>query len=213
MNIRILLLTLGTALPFAAAGCRGGISEAPPVHLVLDMDFQPKVKAQSASQFFADNRGMRLPVAGTVARGSLPDPKHEPDPNQPGRNPDGSYITANPVPLTLANLQHGRERFDINCAPCHGYSGHGGGNPGKIEPDFSEAHGMVGKRWPVAIPSYIASDAPNADNRVPNLSDGEMFEVITKGKATMPAYGNRIPVWDRWCIIHYTRALQRQGRQ
>lgn len=213
MNIRTLLLALCAALPLAATGCRGGISESPPVHLVLDMDFQPKVKAQSESHFFADGRGMRLPVPGTVARGSLPDPQLEPDVNQPGRNADGSFLTQNPVEQTLANLEHGRQRFDIHCAPCHGYSGQGGGNPGKVETDFSDAHGLVGKRWPVAIPSYIASDNPKADNRVPNLKDGELFEVITKGKGTMPAYGNRIPVRDRWCIIHYVRALQRQGKQ
>lgn len=207
------LMLAATALLLAAAGCRGGYSESPPVHLVLDMDFQPKVRAQSQVPFFADHRGMRLPVAGTVARGELPDARLLPDPNQPGRNRDGSYLAENPLPRTLPNLQRGRERFDIHCAPCHGQSGMGGGNPGRIETDYSQAHGMVGKRWPVAIPSFHLSSEPKADNRVPNLKDGEIFEVISKGKSTMPAYGSRIPVLDRWCIIHYFRALQQQGRQ
>lgn len=218
MNIRTALLAramlpVWAVLPLALVGCRGGVSESPPVHLVLDMDFQPKVKTQSESHFFADQLGMRLPVPGTIARGSLPDPKLEPDPNQPGKNVDGSFIAANPLPGTLANIERGRQRFDIHCAPCHGYSGQGGGNPGKVEVDFSDAHGLVGKRWPVAIPSFHASTDPKADNRVPNLTDGEIFEVITKGKGTMPPYGNRIPVRDRWSIIHYFRALQRQGKQ
>lgn len=55
-------------------GCRGGISKKPPVHLVLDMDFQQKLKAQSESTFpgWEDTRGMRLPVEGTIARGGIP---------------------------------------------------------------------------------------------------------------------------------------------
>ena len=69
-------LVLGAGL-LALTGCmRGGTSSSPPLHIVLDMDFQPKVKAQSASPLdsHTDGRGMRLPVAGTVARGSLPNP-------------------------------------------------------------------------------------------------------------------------------------------
>ncbi|GAB4136026.1 MAG: cytochrome c [Planctomycetota bacterium] len=206
----ILALSLAA---LAAGSCRGGYSEAPPVHLVLDMDFQPKVKTQSESAFFADRRGMRAHIEDTVARGSMPDPRLLPDPAKPGRDRDGSFLESNPVPATLSNLRRGRERFDIFCAPCHGYSGRGGGNPGKVDADFSDAHGMVGKRWPVAIPSFHASPDPKADNRVPNLKDGEIFAVITEGKGTMPPYGNRILVHDRWCIIHYVRALQQQGKQ
>jgi hypothetical protein len=56
------------------ASCRGGISREPPVHLVHDMDFQQKLKAQSESTYLGwkDGRGMRLPVAGTLARGGKP---------------------------------------------------------------------------------------------------------------------------------------------
>ncbi|MGK0299140.1 MAG: hypothetical protein ACI89X_000001, partial [Planctomycetota bacterium] len=59
---------------------RGFPSEKPPVHLVLDMDFQPKVRAQSEHEFegWTDHRGARRPVSDSfgntlvVARGSLP---------------------------------------------------------------------------------------------------------------------------------------------
>jgi mono/diheme cytochrome c family protein len=46
------------------------------------------------------------------------------------------------------------------------------------------------------------------DGRVPRLVDGEIFDVITNGRSTMPAYGPQVPVEDRWAIIHYIRALQ-----
>lgn len=68
--------TIGSALWLVAllGGCRGDITESPPLHVVLDMDFQQKLKAQSESTFagWSDGRGMRQPVAGTVARGGKP---------------------------------------------------------------------------------------------------------------------------------------------
>ena len=43
---------------------------------------------------------------------------------------------------------------------------------------------------------------------MPSLTDGELFEVISVGKGTMPAYGARLSPEDRWAIVHYVRALQ-----
>ena len=65
---------------------------------------------------------------------------------------------------------------------------------------------MVGRVWPVTIPNFHFVEGK--DNRVPMMPDGEFFEVITYGKGTMPAYGPRISVEDRWAIVHYVRALQ-----
>ena len=41
-------------------------SPQPRIHIVPDMDSQPKFKAQSRNMMFADRRAMRPPVAGTV---------------------------------------------------------------------------------------------------------------------------------------------------
>lgn len=209
MLIRTLMI-LAAALALGA--CRGGTSESPPVHPVLDMDFQAKLKTQTVSHFegWADGRAMRLPVTDSqgkiavVARGSLPDPKLLPDPNKPGKNADGSWMK-NPLPLSQKVLERGRERYEINCSPCHGYSGQGGNGP--------TAHGLVGRRWPVMIPNFHAVEGK--DNRVANLTDGELFEVLSSpvGKNTMPSYAARITIEDRWAIIHYVRALQNLGKQ
>lgn len=202
-----LRLVAGVALAAVLGACRGGISTEPPVHLVLDMDFQPKLKAQAESTFpgWSDGRTMRLPLPHTVARGSLPNPTLLPDPKNPGKKTDGSYIAQNPLPLSQQVLERGRERFNINCAICHGYSGRGGNG--------SEAHGTVGARWPVAIPSF--HERTGADNRVANLKDGELFEVLSlpNGKGTMPSYARHLSVEDRWAIVHYVRALQKLGKQ
>lgn len=177
---------------------RGGPSDSAPMHLVLDMDFQPKVKAQSKSAFkgFADHRGMRMPVAGTVARGALP--------NKALANRDASnaFVTTNPVTVSEAVLQRGRQQFDIFCSVCHGYTGQGGNG--------IHGNGMVGRRWPVVIPNFHFVEGK--DNRVATLPEGEYFEVITNGKGTMPTYGSRITPEDRWAIIHYIRVLQSLSR-
>ncbi|MCA8976949.1 MAG: cytochrome c [Planctomycetes bacterium] len=191
-NGTMLLLAAGVA---AFGGCmRGGTSELPPVHIVLDMDFQPKVKAQSKSTFatYTDHRGMRLPVADTVARGSLADPALA------NRDASNAFVTTNPVAISADVLKRGRERFDIHCAICHGLSGQGGNGV--------TGNGLVGRRWPVVIPNFHFVEGK--DNRVAQLPVGEIFEVITNGKGTMPAYGPRITPEDRWAIIHYIRVLQ-----
>jgi len=186
-------LALAAIFVATLTGCmRGGISELPPVHLVLDMDFQEKVKAQSSSHFFHDGRGMRLPVAGTVAQGSLKDA------NLASRDANNALKTKNPVPTTEASLARGRQVFEINCAVCHGLSGQGGNGP--------TANGIVGRRWPVLIPNFHFVEGK--DNRVPMMPDGEFFEVITNGKGTMPAYGARITPADRWAVVQYIRVLQ-----
>ncbi|MCK5942736.1 MAG: cytochrome c [Planctomycetes bacterium] len=213
-NKTITLLPL-LAATFALAGCddfRGFPAEKPPVHLVLDMDFQPKVTPQSKLEFegWKDGRGARRPVSDpfgnplVVAKGSLPDAKYA------FRDGNGQYVTSNPLPLDhkfmvrgkqMSVIDRGRERYEIFCSVCHGQSGRGGNGPA--------GHGAVGRRWPNAVPSFHFNAKDGADNRVANLPDGEIFDTITTGKGTtMPAYAARISVEDRWAIVHYVRALQ-----
>ncbi len=193
-------------LAFAALGCRGEISDKPPFHVVPDMDFQPKLKTQSRSEFegWADHRGMRLPVIGTIARGALREGPLYTYKTGEGIEPE-DYVETNPLALTMEVMERGRERFNITCAMCHGYSGRGRNGP--------EAHGFVGRYWSVDIASFIAPPpgATEDEMRVSKLRVGEIFEVITNGKTTMPSYAHMISVEDRWAIIHYIKALQHQA--
>jgi hypothetical protein len=118
-------------LALALGACRGGTSTSPPVHLVLDMDFQPKLKTQSATNFesWKDGRSMRLPVAGTIAKGTLPNLTLLPDPKNAGKNVDGSWIAKNPLALTADSIARGKDRFEIHCAICHGQSAGAGRLP------------------------------------------------------------------------------------
>lgn len=204
---RIAIVLLGCmALP-ALLGCRGEISSKPPVHLVSDMDFQPKLKAQAESHFpgWTDGRGMRRAPAGTIARDQLRG--EDPDPDRARlyvyKRADGSFVTTNPLPRNIAALERGQERFRINCAVCHGENGRG--------------RGIVALRLVTRPPSLVApasddhSDVRNDWERIKGLSDGEIFGVITDGKSTMPSYAPQVSVEDRWAIVHYLRALQHRA--
>ena len=184
---RLLTITAVTTIA-VLAGCRGGISESPPIHPVLDMDFQTKVKAQMKVEFdgFSDHRGMRKPVAGTVARGSLAMSE-----NDVWKNGD-SYV-ANPIEPTMQVVRRGQERFNIYCAVCHDRSGSG--------------KGLVLQRANQGAFNAVVPDL-GKEPRLLEQADGYFYEVIRNGFGTMPAYGHQIPVEDRWAIVHYLRALQ-----
>jgi cytochrome c len=93
-----------------------------------------------------------------------------------------------PLKVNLELLQRGQERFNINCAVCHGPVGLGNG--------ITSQFGLVG------IANFH-------DARIRTMPDGEIFNTITLGNKTMGAYGSNIAVEDRWAIIAYIRALER----
>lgn len=159
-------------------------SEKPPIHLVKDMDNQPKYKAQAESKFFDNGATMRQPVPGTVARGQL----REDDKYYKGKNPDGSFVAKAPVDVTTGLLKRGRERFDIYCSPCHSRVGDG--------------KGIMINRGYVPPPTFHS-------DRLRELPDGYIYDVITNGIRNMPSYAHQIPPDDRWVIVMYIRALQR----
>ncbi len=54
----------------------------------------------------------------------------------------------------------------------------------------------------------MAAVANLHDKRIVEMTDGELFYVITNGRNLMGAYGPNVTVEDRWAIIAYLRALQ-----
>ena len=62
-------------------GFRGQKSTGSPIEVFPDMVRQLKVRAQAPLGFFADGRGSRVPVAGTVPIGyEMPQPPSDPSP-------------------------------------------------------------------------------------------------------------------------------------
>jgi mono/diheme cytochrome c family protein len=187
----LLILAALSLVPLAfLAKARVTDSTSPRFSLMPDMDNQPRYKAQQANSLFADDRAMRPPVEGTVAWGSLPA-----DTVLVTGRQDGEWAAELPYPLTSALLSRGQERFGIYCTTCHGLTGHGDG------PTSLRADQLQEGTW--TPPSDLTSET------VRERADGHLFNTITNGIRTMPAYGPQIPPADRWAIVAYVRALQR----
>ena len=167
----------------ALAGC-SSIQRDPPIQVWPDMRFQKKFKPQRSTSLFSDNRESRRPPEGTVARG------HMLEENPLNTGMEGKlYVGKSPVPVTEALLTEGHWRFNTYCSPCHDETGLG--------------KGMVPKRFPAWQPQNLMED------RIVQMADGDIFNVITYGRRTMPPYGAQNRPEDRWAIIAYVRVLQR----
>lgn len=170
-----------------------------------DMWNQPKYTPYQPNPFFADNNSSRQPVDGTVpyeaARRPWVTPMYTKFANGneqvpmaadlafwDGRTSDNAYIAENYFPLNdRALYERGRERYNITCAACHGLAGYGDGM-------------IVQRGFPVPPSFHI--------DRLRQVEDGYIFNVITNGFGRMFSYADRIHPEDRWAIIAYIRALQ-----
>lgn len=187
----IAVLVALSLVPLALiARARVSNSPLPRVHLVPDMDDQPKHKAQSANPMFADTRASRPPVAGTQARGEL-----RADEALATGRAAGEWVSAFPLPLTEGLVLRGQERYGIYCAPCHGLSGYGDG------PVSVRADRLQEGTWTPASSFHT--------ELVQGRPVGHLYNSIVNGIRNMPAYGAQIPVEDRWAIVAFVRALQR----
>ena len=113
---------------------------------------------------------LALAAAAAAQTGPVPQPV-------PGGEPPEPHMTAEV-------LARGQGRYDIFCAPCHGYAGHG--------------DGMVVRRGFPAPPSFHGLD----------LTFERIFDVISSGTGRMLPMAERIAPSDRWAIAAYVKALQ-----
>jgi mono/diheme cytochrome c family protein len=174
---------IGTVL-FVSNCTRGQVSEEPPIHLNPNMDDQEKYTPQNVGAFFADSASMRVPDAGTIAYGFL----HDDEIYFTGKDKNGKFVKEAPVMVTKPLLKRGQQRFDIYCSPCHSRVGDG--------------RGIMVNRGYVPPPSFHT-------DRIRELPDGHLFDVISNGIRNMPSYKHQVNVDDRWAIVAYLRAMQR----
>ncbi|MEX2045372.1 MAG: cytochrome c [Opitutus sp.] len=189
-HLYLITAFVGLAL-VSILGLQGTKFTSPPLDVFPDwafpsMEFQPRLRPQGSSRFFADGRADRPPVAHTVARGMLRDDDHL----HFGKDSAGAWARGFPerVMVDMKLLQRGRERYSIYCAPCHSEVGDGNG--------ITKLYGMG------ATPSYH-------DDRLRTMPEGELYNTITNGKNTMLPYADKLAPEDRWAVVAYVRALQR----
>jgi len=143
---------------------------------------QPRAEAYERSDFFPDGASMRMPPAGTVARGVRTG-----DPLELEGRRDGRYADEIPVAVTRGVLERGRDRFEIYCAACHGVLGDGAS---------AVAERMVLRRPPSLVAPPVRDYPP-----------GRVYATIREGYGLMPSLAAQIMQDDRWAIVAYLRAL------
>lgn len=210
----------------ALTGCRGDREDKPPREFFPDMDQSPKFKPQTATEFFADGRAMRPAVEGTVPFGRWDfDIDNTAEPwaqsfkteradllkedeafyrGTAGTSPDGKpvYIKSIPIAVNAELIARGKDRYNIYCVVCHGYTGAG--------------DGMVGQKWTGQIVANF-HNAKYLDPKEPDQksADGYLFHTAmvgvvnpAVGTQTMPGYSHALSERDAWAIVAYIRTLQ-----
>ena len=95
----------------------------------------------------------------------------------------------NPVKPTAASVADGKHTFASQCAMCHGKDGDGKGD---LAQDMKLK--LRDYRDPVALK---------------DVTDGEMFYILTKGKGDMPGQEGRMKPEQLWNLINYIRSLSK----
>jgi hypothetical protein len=156
-----------------------GMKLFPVVVPMVHMLDQPRLDPQRSESFFKDGFGMRMPVAETAMRGSVP---------YTIKNEEDAGVLANPLPRTESVLKGGRRAFENHCAVCHGILGNGATS-------LTAAYG--------AKPANLVSQ------KIIDFPDGKIRHVMIMGKNAMPSYAADPNDDERWAVAHYVRVLQR----
>jgi cytochrome c5 len=101
--------------------------------------------------------------------------------------PAGDAARVNPVKSSPEGLAEARKVYGYDCDMCHGAKGDGKG-------DVVESMKLTMRDW--RDPATLA-----------NMTDGEIFYIITKGKGKMMAEGERVPEKLRWNLVNLVRAM------
>ncbi len=196
------------ALLLALASC-GSDNRTPGRTFVPDMAYSQAYETYTKNPSFGkdslgavDSFEARKPVTGSISRGVLPDYEITDDKvfasymyKSHFDNSDSSYAAStsalkNPFEPTKEVLDRGKYLFTIHCMVCHGEKGAGDGSIVQTE------------AYP-PVPSYA--------DRLPTISEGQMFHSITYGKNLMGSYSYVLSAEDRWKVIYYIEQLAKVG--
>jgi len=193
----VIVMTCAAPIPLTLIfRARTTYNDKPRIHIIQNMDNQPKYVSQERNDMFLDSRAMRPHLEGTIARGGMVGDTHffmgivEDD-----------WATKYPERLTVdrAFIERGQDRFNIYCSPCHGAGGFGDGLVHKRATVLVET-GANGTSW--VAPKNLHDDL------IREQPVGQLFNTITNGVRTMASYASQIPTNDRWAIVSYIKALQ-----
>jgi mono/diheme cytochrome c family protein len=117
-------------------------------------------------------------------------PQQEPKEAAASAEATSSAERKNPVKPTPENLASAKKFFGFDCAMCHGASGDGKG-------DLAASMSLKMNDW--------------HDSAVfAKMNDGDIFDVIMKGKGKMTGESDRLSNDKAWELVNYVRALAKK---
>ena len=150
-----------------------------------DMVESVALDAQSPSTTLDDGTVVDLrPAPGSVARGFAP--------LEYPATPEGALLAGQELqnPFAADDLEaaaRGAIVYSNFCAVCHGGAGHG--------------DGTVTRRGVPPPPNLQLENAVE-------MTDGQMYHVISAGQGNMASYASQLERDDRWRVILHVRSLQ-----
>lgn len=199
-NIYNILLVLGVVALMASCGTA---PDSP------GRTFMPDMQYSQAYEYYVKNPALgkdsllaRKPVEGTISRGLLPSNSANDDNNIVAYrykefygDSVGAYNLStslkNPVAFSDEVLKEGQALYTVNCMVCHGAKGAGDGSI------------VTNGAYP-AVPAYA--------DRLPTITEGQMFHSITYGRNLMGSYSSQLSPEERWKVIYYIQKLGEVGR-
>src|SRR4029077_19336062 len=113
------------------------------------------------------------------------------DDDKPWGAPDAAKQVKNPVPVNPESLAAGAQLFHENCAPCHGETGKGDGDTGKI----------IKKK-----PANFTDEKLMSEE-----TDGSLFWKMGEGRGPMPSWKDELSDKERWQLVIYIRKLTKDA--
>ena len=104
--------------------------------------------------------------------------------------PQSTNGRENPVKATPENLAEAKKFFGYDCAMCHGAAGNGKG-------DLAASMGLKMNDW---------KDATT----LTAIPDGEIFDLIKRGKGKMTGEGDRVSTEMAWKLVNYVRSFAKK---
>jgi mono/diheme cytochrome c family protein len=138
-------------------------------------------------QWFAGALGMCALLASSPFVGRIA----AADDDKPWVAPEAARQVKNPVPVNPESLAAGAQLFHENCAPCHGDTGKGDGDTGKIL-----------KKKPANF-----TDAKLMSEE----TDGSLFWKMSEGRGPMPSWKDELSDKERWQLVNFIRKLTKDA--
>lgn len=237
-NLKLALSLVGVLLimpPALVAYKRSTVTNTPRIHIIPDMDFQPKLKTQNTTNIFSDGREIRPHIPGTIPRGQFKDDnipyyyglkylpedqdviaiaaQDEQKPAEAEKPAEGDQPAADAQAKAddkLADMPWVTE-FPM---PVTQKMMERGKERYRIY--CSACHGLGGegdglvtlRAMDLQQGTWVKPASYHTEN-VRKLPIGRLYHTITNGVRKMPAYGPQIPPEDRWSIVLYLKALQK----